>query len=39
MTEILWINLNFIELLTILQVITIKNSSNGNNIKPQAEKG
>jgi len=27
-------NLNFIELLTILQLITIRNSSVGNNIKP-----
>jgi len=32
-------NLNFIELLTILQLITIRNSSDGNNIKPQAIKG
>jgi len=32
-------NLNFIELLAILQVITIRNSSGGNNIKPQAIKG
>ena len=39
MTEILWMNLNFIELLTILQLITIRNSSDGNNIKPQAIKG
>jgi len=31
-------NLNFIELLTILQLITIQNSSDGNNIKPQATK-
>src|SRR6218665_711052 len=31
-------NLNFIELLTILQLITIRNSSDGNNIKPQAIK-
>src|SRR6218665_1555689 len=29
-------NLNFIELLAILQLITIQNSSDGNNIKPQA---
>jgi len=29
-------NLNFIELLTILQLITMQNSSGGNNIKPQA---
>ena len=31
-------NLNFIELLTILQLITSWNSSDGNNIKPQAIK-
>jgi len=36
--EILWINLNYIKLLTILQFITIRNSSNGSNIKPQATK-
>ena len=30
--------LNFIELLKILQFITIINSSDGNNIKPQAIK-
>ena len=36
MTEILWMNLNFVELLTILQLIAIRNSSDGNNIKPQA---
>ena len=30
--------LNPIELLTILQLITIRNSSDGNNIKPQAIK-
>jgi len=29
-------NLNFIELLTILQLITIWNSSDGNNSKRQA---
>jgi len=29
-------NLNFTELLTILQLTTIQNSSDGNNIKPQA---
>src|SRR6218665_688008 len=29
-------NLNFIELLSILQLIAIQNSSNGNNTKPQA---
>jgi len=29
-------NLNFIELLTILQLITIRISSDSNNIKPQA---
>ena len=39
MTEILRMNLNFIELLTILQLITIWNSSDSNNIKPQAIKG
>src|SRR6218665_32679 len=38
MTEILLINLNFIERLTILQLITIQNSSDGNNMKPQAIK-
>ena len=31
-------NLNFIELLAKLQLITIQNSSDGNNIKPQAIK-
>ena len=31
-------NLNFIELLTILQLITIRNSSDSNNITPQAIK-
>ena len=31
-------NLNLIELLTILQLIIIQNSSDGNNIKPQAIK-
>jgi len=31
-------NLNFIELLTILQLVRIRNSSDGNNIKPQAIK-
>jgi len=31
-------NLNFIELLAILQLITIQNSPDGNNIKPQAIK-
>jgi len=30
--------LNFIELLTVLKLITIQNSSDGNNIKPQATK-
>jgi len=34
MAEILGMNLDFIELLTILQLITIQNSSDGNNIKP-----
>ena len=38
MTEILWMNLNLIELLTILQFITIRNNFDGNNIKPQAIK-
>jgi len=38
MTEILWVSLNFIELLLILQLITIRNSSNVNDIKPQAIK-
>jgi len=32
-------NLNFNKLLTILQLITTRNSSDGNNIKPQAIKG
>jgi len=32
-------NLNFIELLNVLQIITIRNSSDGNNITPQATKG
>jgi len=31
-------NLNFIKLLTFLQLITIPNSSDGSNIKPQAIK-
>jgi len=31
-------NLNLIELLTVLQLITTRNSSDGNNIKPQAIK-
>jgi len=31
-------NFNLIELLTILQLITIRNSSDSNNIKPQALK-
>ena len=35
---ILWTNLNVIELLTILQLITTQNRSDGNNIKPQATK-
>jgi len=39
MTDILWMNLNFIKLLAILQIIAIRNSSDGNNIKPQAIKG
>ena len=38
MTEIFWMNSTFIELLTILQLITIRNSSDDNNIKPQAIK-
>jgi len=36
MTGISLMNLNLIELLTILQLFTIQNSSDGNNIKPQA---
>jgi len=32
-------DLNFIDLLTILQLIAIPNSSGSNNIKPQAIKG
>ena len=35
MTAILLMNLNFIELLTILQLITIWNTSDGNNILPE----
>jgi len=31
-------NLNFIKLLTILQLIAVRNGSGGNNIKPQAIK-
>jgi len=31
-------NMNFIKLLTVLQLITIRNSSDSNNIKPQAIK-
>jgi len=38
MTGILCMNLNFIELLTILQLITIRNISDDNNIKPRAIK-
>jgi len=38
MTEILWMNLNFIELSAILQLIAIQSSSDGNSIKPQATK-
>ena len=38
MAEILWMNLNFIELLTILQFITIRNNFDGNSTKPQAIK-
>ena len=38
MMKILWMKLNFIELLAILQLITIRNSSDGNNIKPWAIK-
>jgi len=34
--EILQMNLNFIELWKILQLTTIRNSFDGNNIKPQA---
>ena len=36
--EILWMNLNFVELLTVLQLVTIRNSCDSNNIKPQAIK-
>ena len=38
MTENLSMNLTVIELLTILQLNTIQNSSDGNNIKSQAMK-
>jgi len=38
MTEILWLNLNFIKLSTILQFITIQNSFDDNIIKSQAVK-
>jgi len=31
-------NLNFVEWLTIFQLITIRNSFDGNNIKPQTTK-
>jgi len=31
-------NLNFIELLTILQFITIRNCSDGNSVKPEETK-
>jgi len=31
-------NLNFIQLLTVLEIITIQRSSDGNNIKPHAAK-
>jgi len=31
-------NLNFIELLTVLQIIIIRNSADGNNINPQPTK-
>jgi len=30
-------NLNFIELLTILQLVKVRNSSDGNNIKPHKQ--
>ena len=36
MNEIIWMNLNVIELLTVLQLTTIWNSSYGNTIKQQA---
>ena len=36
MRKILWMNLNFIELLTILQLITIRSKSDGKNIKLQS---
>ena len=39
MSEILWMNVNFIELLKMLQLSTIQNSFDGNNIKQQAIKG
>ena len=39
MTGILGMNLNLIELLAILQLITIRNGSDGKNIKLQAIKG
>jgi len=32
-------NLNFIELLTVLQLIAARNSSDGKNTKPQASNG
>ena len=38
MTAILWMNYNFIEPLTILQLVTIQNSSDDNHIKPQPTK-
>jgi len=37
--EVVWLNLNFTELSTILQLFTIQNSFGGNNFKPQAIKG
>jgi len=38
MSEILWMNVNLIELLKMLQLSTIQNSFDGNNIKQQAIK-
>jgi len=33
--ESTYTSINFIEIITILQLITIRNSSDGNNVKPQ----
>jgi len=38
MAELLRMNLNFSKLLTVLQITTIRNSPDGNNINPQATK-